>query len=109
MATACGWSCYHPHLSSLHQVREHDNHPTLPVVHHLPEVPGSGLHGALGDDEGSLLLVALEEGKGNGSTLHCARRSSWKLCRYYAGDETACRACKHTQAEHNVVKRMLHC
>ena len=61
MATACGWSCYHPHLSSLHQVREHDNHPTLPVVHHLPEVPGSGLHGALGDDEGPLVLVALGE------------------------------------------------
>ena len=90
MATACGWSCYHPHLSSLHQVREHDNHPTLPVVHHLPEVPGSGLHGALGDDEGSLLLVALEEGKGNGSTHYTVLGGHLGSCvGIYAGDETA--------------------
>ena len=32
-------------------------------MHHLPEVPDSGLHGALSDDEGSLLLVALKEEK----------------------------------------------
>jgi len=32
-------------------------------MHHLPEVPGSELHGALSDDEGSLMLVALGEVK----------------------------------------------
>ena len=52
--------CTPPHLPCLHQVREHDHHSTLPVVDHLPEVSGSGLHGTLGYDEGSLLLVALE-------------------------------------------------
>ena len=52
--------CTPPHLPCLHQVREHDHHSTLPVVDHLPEVSGSGLHGTLGYDEGSLLLVALD-------------------------------------------------
>ena len=52
--------CTPPHLPCLHQIREHDHHGTLPVVDHLPEVSGSGLHGTLGYDEGSLLLVALE-------------------------------------------------
>ena len=48
-----------PHLSSLHQAWEHNNHPTFPVSHHLPEVPGSRLHGTLSDDEGSMMLVTL--------------------------------------------------
>ena len=50
---------HHPHLSCLHQIRQHDNHTTLPVMHHLPKVLGSGLHGALSDDEGSPMLVSL--------------------------------------------------
>ena len=48
------------YLPTLHQVREHHNHSTFPVVDHLPEIPGSGLHGTLSYDEGSLLLVALQ-------------------------------------------------
>ena len=56
----CAGVCSMSNLSILHQIRQHDNHPTLFVVDHLPEVSGSGLHGALGNDEGSLLFVALE-------------------------------------------------
>ena len=47
------------HLFFLHKVRGHDNDPTLPVVHHLPEVPTCALHGALSDDVSILELVAL--------------------------------------------------
>ena len=47
------------HLPSLHQVTQHHQHSTLPVIDHLPEISGSGLHGTLSYDEGSLLLVAL--------------------------------------------------
>ena len=51
--------CVCPYLPTLHQVTQHHNHSTLPVTDHLPEISGSGLHGTLSYDEGSLLLVAL--------------------------------------------------
>ena len=38
------------------------NHSTLSVRDHLLEISGSGLHGTLGSDEGSLLLVTLHSG-----------------------------------------------
>ena len=47
------------HLPTLHQVTQHHHHSTLPVIDRLPEISGSGLHGTLSYDEGSLLLVAL--------------------------------------------------
>ena len=49
----------HSHLSSLHQIKEHDNHSTLPVMYHLPEISDCGLHGTLSNNEGTLLLVTL--------------------------------------------------
>ena len=51
--------CILAHLSSLHQITEHDNHSALPVINHFPEISASGLHGTLGYDKSSLLLVAL--------------------------------------------------
>ena len=49
------------HLSSLHKVTEHDNHSTLPVMNHLPEISDCGLHGTLSNNEGFLLLVTLHD------------------------------------------------
>ena len=50
-------------------------------MNHLTEVSGSGLHGALGDDEGSLLLVTLETN--THVHIHCYSYAScseiWKL------------------------------
>ena len=53
---------YWTYLSFLHKVRGHDNDPTLPVMHHLPEVPTRALHGALSDDVSILELVSLSGG-----------------------------------------------
>ena len=52
-------TCILAHLPSLYQITEHDNHSTLPLINHLPEISASGLHGTLGYDKSSLLLVAL--------------------------------------------------
>ena len=49
------------HLSTLLEVRGHDNDPTLPVIDHLPEVSAGALHRTLSDDVRILLLVALHK------------------------------------------------
>ena len=48
---------YNPHLSSSRS--DSMKITLLSVIHHLPEVPGSGLHGTLSDDEGALMFVTL--------------------------------------------------
>ena len=48
------------YLSCFHQITECNNHSTPPVMNHLQEVPGCGLHGTLCYDESSPLLVALK-------------------------------------------------
>ena len=49
------------YLSVFNDIREHDNHATLPLIHHLPEVTNSGLHRCLGNDEPLALFVALNK------------------------------------------------
>ena len=41
------------------RVRQHHNHTTLPLIHHLPKVRDSRLHWWLGNDEALVLLVPL--------------------------------------------------
>ena len=53
-------------LSIFSEVSEHDNDPTLPLIHHLPEVTTGRLHWSLGNDEPFTLLVALGGGGGGG-------------------------------------------
>ena len=48
------------YLSFGFEIRGHDNNPTLPVMYHFPEVSAGVPHGALSDDVGILLLVALK-------------------------------------------------
>ena len=51
------------YLPIFHQPRQHDDDTTLPLIHHLPEVSARLLQWSLGNDEHTLLSVALEEGR----------------------------------------------
>ena len=46
-------------LLLFHQVRQHDDHSTPPVIHRLPEVSTRALHRSLGYDVTPVLLVPL--------------------------------------------------
>ena len=58
-----GGSLCHAYLCDLFQCVEIDNHPTLHVIDHLPEVSGGRVTGTLGNNECLLLLVTLFKSK----------------------------------------------
>ena len=53
------WSLQY--LSIFYQATQHDNHSTLPVKDHLPEIPDSAFHRILSYYESILMLIALQK------------------------------------------------
>ena len=62
------------HFLLFHQLGQHDDHPTSPVIDHLPEVTTGALHWSLGYDVASLLLVALQRTQPELYVMHSNNR-----------------------------------